>query len=221
MSWDSRKTFEELPDIQWAFGSINYDFIGIVISSEEDISAIQDAFPEFARYAKDIWHIMEKNNFEYRLCGGDMWHASAQQVQDAYEGMLNLLEENPYVTDDDVKKWRTYISPTNHIGKTQKKTPENRPGFVYVIRGEETNLYKIGRTKNWEQRIGDIRNSSPTPIEIIGIFHTEKDHIALELDIHEKFSEYRQHGEWFEFCDDILEELISVIIEREGVRKIQ
>ena len=69
------------------------------------------------------------------------------------------------------------------------------PGYVYLFRDKE-GLYKIGRSKNPQQRAKDI--SQPNfPIDVICILKTN-DAAMLECNMHELFAEKRVEGEWFE-----------------------
>jgi hypothetical protein len=68
-------------------------------------------------------------------------------------------------------------------------------GYVYFIRCAETGLIKIGWTMNApEDRLEHLRGLSPTPLEGLGILEGGRE---LEGGFHDRFSEHRDHGEWF------------------------
>lgn len=70
------------------------------------------------------------------------------------------------------------------------------PGMVYVIKCGTS--YKIGRTRNLAQRLGQM--SLPNKPRIVRT-HNCADPGSLELRLHEMFDHRRLHGEWFELTD--------------------
>lgn len=86
-------------------------------------------------------------------------------------------------------------------------------GYVYVLRRKDTNHYKIGRTKNLEQRLKSYK--LPFDCDLIHVIKCGRKHSSLEIEnfIHFKFSPYRINGlmicgsrprEWFELSDSDL-----------------
>ena len=75
--------------------------------------------------------------------------------------------------------------------------------LIYLVRGKVTELIKIGQTKvDIEQRVKELQIGSPDILEVIAV--TFEPHTS-ENELHNKFSEYRKHGEWFLPSEDILE----------------
>ncbi|NEQ64793.1 MAG: GIY-YIG nuclease family protein [Symploca sp. SIO2D2] len=74
----------------------------------------------------------------------------------------------------------------------------NKPGYIYLIHAQETDRYKIGlTTRSVEARFAELNSSqSPYPLEIIDWFETDNVTDDEEY-LHEKFADYRVHGEWF------------------------
>lgn len=73
--------------------------------------------------------------------------------------------------------------------------------FVYFIRGVEGGPIKIGRASSPAMRLAQLQAMSPIQLEIIGLCRggsIEENHL------HRKFEPQRQHGEWFEPCDELL-----------------
>lgn len=68
--------------------------------------------------------------------------------------------------------------------------------FVYVINEVGTNFYKIGFTKNVDDRFNFFKIKLPFKYSTTAIFLTEN-HKVLEKKIHSFFSEKRMDGEWF------------------------
>ncbi len=71
---------------------------------------------------------------------------------------------------------------------------------MYFIAG--AGLIKIGISTNIKSRFRAIRNSSPVPLELLGVTPggTFKEGRA-----HQRFLQLRRHGEWFEDCPELRE----------------
>lgn len=76
--------------------------------------------------------------------------------------------------------------------------PPDRSGYVYLIRAEGTDRYKIGRSVNPVARHQTLTKQSPYPLRIAECFWTP-DCISDERFLHETLASYRVFGEWFEF----------------------
>lgn len=83
---------------------------------------------------------------------------------------------------------------------------DNRPNHVYIIRTEGTNFYKIGRTKNVEQRIYSLRTANPYPVEVVLACRIDEA-FKVEAYLHYKLQRYSIRGEWFELPKDILDKI--------------
>lgn len=82
-------------------------------------------------------------------------------------------------------------------------------GYVYIIRSE-VGLYKIGRTRKLERRLGQIRTFSPVPTEIYYSRHV-RDSLDLEKILHKVFVKRREHGEWFRLGEAELAEAKRIV----------
>jgi len=70
-------------------------------------------------------------------------------------------------------------------------------GFVYFIIEEDTGRVKIGKTTNTpEDRLRSLRTGNSHPLKLICYMETMYPEI-LERKLHNRFSPYRIHGEWF------------------------
>lgn len=72
-------------------------------------------------------------------------------------------------------------------------------GFTYIVWATGTNLYKIGFSNDVDRRIGSLKSGSPHPLEVI--LTVPGTHV--EKILHGIFADYRKHGEWFEFDNDL------------------
>ncbi len=85
----------------------------------------------------------------------------------------------------------------------------NKPGYIYLIHAQGTNRYKIGlTTRSVEQRFAELNGSqSPYPLELLEVISTDNV-TTTEGYLHSKFSLQRRHGEWFEFTNWQLREVL-------------
>ena len=90
--------------------------------------------------------------------------------------------------------------------KFLKLRPEAAPGYIYLVQAVGTDKFKIGRATNVANRLRTIQTSSPLKIRYV--YHAYVRNMNFyEMELHHKFSEQREIGEWFtlsksdiEFC---------------------
>jgi len=73
--------------------------------------------------------------------------------------------------------------------------PDDYPDGIctYFVMGLESGRIKIGRTKNLKSRMSAINCDCSEVVIVVGIIAGD-----VEEEIHEKFSNYRIKGEWFD-----------------------
>ncbi|MEU4012096.1 MarR family transcriptional regulator [Streptomyces pseudogriseolus] len=71
--------------------------------------------------------------------------------------------------------------------------------WVYVIGSPVVRPVKIGVSDDPEERLEDLQTGSPVPLVLLWQVHGGQ---RLESLLHERFTAYRTHGEWFDFGDD-------------------
>tara|TARA_R100000664_G_scaffold10429_2_gene17233 strand:+ start:1183 stop:1680 length:498 start_codon:yes stop_codon:yes gene_type:complete len=83
--------------------------------------------------------------------------------------------------------------------------------MIYLVKAEETNLYKIGYTKGQvKNRVKGLQTSCPHKLSIV----KEVDgSLSKERQLHEIFAENRQQGEWFKFNEKTLEKVFDTMEE--------
>lgn len=95
----------------------------------------------------------------------------------------------------------TLVRPGDKIASYKESTYKiARPGFVYLIRSA-SGYYKIGRTKNPDDRIATFSVKLPFEVEYEHLIETT-DMYQLEKDLHARFADRRVNGEWFDLTDD-------------------
>ncbi len=68
--------------------------------------------------------------------------------------------------------------------------------YVYLLRDPSSNLIKIGRATNLEQRLRNLRTANPN-LELVHAFENV-DAVKVEGCLHKKFAIYQQDGEFFD-----------------------
>ena len=84
--------------------------------------------------------------------------------------------------------------------------------MIYLIKAEETNLYKIGYTAGaTENRIKSMQTGCPYKLSII-----EEINGTLEKEkwLHKIYKKNRKQGEWFEFDKETLKKVCKKMVSR-------
>ncbi|SHL74993.1 GIY-YIG nuclease family protein [Streptomyces yunnanensis] len=76
---------------------------------------------------------------------------------------------------------------------------DTKSRWVYLVGSTLTRPVKIGVATNVKARLDELRVGSPLPLHLIWKARGGR---ALERTLHEYFSPYRIHGEWFDFGDE-------------------
>lgn len=71
-------------------------------------------------------------------------------------------------------------------------------GYIYFIRSD--NLVKIGYSTNPVDRLHTLQIGSPVELTLVAAFPA---HMEEEREIHALLQEFREHGEWFTWCEPI------------------
>lgn len=94
-----------------------------------------------------------------------------------------------------------YLYRTMIISQEQYQHYKKNQGYVYLIHAEGTNRYKIGRSINPLKRYEQLQGQSPFPLRVENCVWSP-DSVLLEKQLHDRFCDFRVHGEWFELEDD-------------------
>lgn len=66
--------------------------------------------------------------------------------------------------------------------------------YVYVLHAEDSGLTKIGFSRRVNKRISEISRMSGGKLNLIAKIPADRE---LETKLHQKYYNYRSHGEWF------------------------
>jgi hypothetical protein len=114
---------------------------------------------------------------------------------------LKLIEANG-MTDDAIFNIN-YEEDRICIAQQHKKSiKEESISVVYLIHNIETNKLKIGTTYYINKRLSTIKSSIGCDLVLL---HSIKGDASLEKELHKKFSEFRDIGEWFIYHESIID----------------
>ncbi len=89
--------------------------------------------------------------------------------------------------------------------------------LIYIIKNNNTEFYKIGITKNLNNRFRQLELQSGCDLKIFDYYILDKQSKLnakqIEKRLHEKYNHYRIVGEWFDVktvIDDVLNDLIQL-----------
>lgn len=87
--------------------------------------------------------------------------------------------------------------------------------YVYLIKSEETDRYKIGISKNPAKRLKQLQTGNSEKLVLINKYETSLFN-KIETTLHNRYSYLKKEGEWFEFG---LDQELSFISECENIEK--
>jgi hypothetical protein len=84
----------------------------------------------------------------------------------------------------------------------------NGEGWIYLIESEN-GLHKIGYTANLKHRLLSLSAQSSVVVRYIHYFKSK--HMATsEKWLHNKYKDYRHHGEWFQLPSEKIQEIVAM-----------
>lgn len=89
-----------------------------------------------------------------------------------------------------------------------KRLLDERPYFVYILIDEKQESMKIGESCFPNQRKTSLEKEYKQKLDFLCVFRTNSNDF-LEEAFHRYFSEYRIKGEWFEFNDEMRDDILG------------
>ncbi len=77
---------------------------------------------------------------------------------------------------------------------------------VYFVVCEITQSVKCGIAVDVDKRLAGMQTGCPTPLRVMASFEGD---LFRERRIHKRLTNFRRHGEWFRYCDDVREIIID------------
>lgn len=72
--------------------------------------------------------------------------------------------------------------------------------LIYFVQPVNGGLVKIGRSATPHSRLAQLQAHSPLELKIVGVARGSS---LIENLLHRRFAAHRQHGEWFEPCEEL------------------
>lgn len=197
-------------------GDYEFTMFFITGSEVEDgiiVPASQELTPDYVRALEQARIAYKYKQAEIMLSyDGGYWLENADiqaTVAIIREGQrLGMLEPNEHTEHEilmltDTRYRSDALRKARANDKAQPKQRKQETGHVYLIKSSE-GYYKIGRSKNVQQRISTLGVQLPFDIEVL---HTIKsdDYRLLETELHELFAPKWVRGEWFALSPDDIE----------------
>lgn len=93
-----------------------------------------------------------------------------------------------------------------------RRTKQGFDQFVYIFSLGFDDLYKIGKSRDWSQRLNSLKSSNPylKPVAVVG---TLIDYNTVEKTMHQRFREYKLQREIFKLDDELLDVVVTVLME--------
>lgn len=118
---------------------------------------------------------------------------------------LELLDAD-YI-DLERQLYRLY---SHHLRSQHAKLgTQNRAGYVYLLYDHESGRCKIGRAKNWQRRAKQFGVDLPFRSSVFHVIRCQ-DMVSAETMLHQRYSQFRTNGEWYDLTDNHIEEIKAI-----------
>jgi hypothetical protein len=116
-----------------------------------------------------------------------------------------------------MNKYKNYIIEAldkriNILENNQKTVPDNKNGIIYVLKTDYNiiDLYKIGKTKKFKERIRTHNSSHIDNVDIVHIYETNYiDEVEKCLKNALSSKQYRKRKKFYQIDLDVLKDLIK------------
>ena len=140
----------------------------------------------------------------------DKHEVSLYQKIDGYKDALETLKARNRQLEYDLRKANGKVEEY----KKRRNETRNPSGYVYLLRAIDSDgLYKIGRTRNPDNRLRTFSVKLPFRVEFEHLIATD-DMYALESDLHTKYTSTRQRGsEFFRLTAEQVAEIKEIALD--------
>lgn len=95
----------------------------------------------------------------------------------------------------------------NYSGITLSNKNKNPNGFIYFIKANGHDYYKIGVSSNVRRRLNDIDSYMPFDMQILSL-HWLNNVYEVEGEIHKSISKFKIRREWYQLTIDKAKEIM-------------
>lgn len=163
-------------------------------------------------------YIITKEEDGYIISNNMSFIMEAEQVEEVAKGLLKYarkhkkdIEMYNLKRDMEIKEelcgWNKKSVEEDRANR-EKRKKEMKKGYVYLF--ECGGKYKIGYSKNVEKRIKQL-DYRPYNIKLLAKSKFLSNAYEIEQELHQFWQDNRITGEWYEFEDDYINEVIDEI----------
>lgn len=157
-------------------------------------------------------YVINKVEGGYFLSNGNGFVIESEQAIEIGKGLIEFAKKHSkelekYNINRNIelqKEINSYWKEMNE--KTMKKV--DKSGYIYLF--ECGGRYKVGYSKNPDRRLKEL-DKRPFKLNIIARSKKLDKAYDLEQELHQKLEKYRINGEWYEFSDDFVERIETLI----------
>lgn len=137
---------------------------------------------------------------------GLFYKSELEQIRDAVLATLELYDYQE-ITDDlvDEKDKIAMDLELSRFSNSRKTKKEETIDDLYLIHDLDSNLLKIGRSKNAKKRLKQLQTANGNKLELVCVIKGSGSNETL---LQEHFKDLRKEGEWFIFDESILDQFI-------------
>lgn len=117
-----------------------------------------------------------------------------KEIKNSVDLFYKLLEERGLDADRYNLERLANMVLEDERGKNRSKD-KDKSGFVYLLKGDD--CYKIGKSKEPKTRTERLAVKLPFEVELVHTVESNR-HSKLEKFLHNKFSDKKVNGEWFD-----------------------
>ncbi len=140
--------------------------------------------------------IREKRSAERRAAGIPKWeekgyHCISEVDEESSTGFCSLCNQRVKVWRQ-LKGWACGVQKANY--SKQRQASLRHDEVVYFVLAPAAGLMKIGKTNSVQLNLTALRRGSPVELQL---WATIPGGLKKERELHKKFADVREHGEWF------------------------
>ncbi len=186
------------------------------------------------KYKEEDWFVIASNKkaackYHEEAEGFDYGYAKAKEICEvsieyqkdkAYWAQLDMLKdlgftilsEAPYRI---VMKDGKIYQEGSTVKLVVMESSYDKEG-LYIVNMANTNMYKIGITKDFSQRLRSLQTGNPFIIEVHN-FYPLKSSRRIESFLHKKYQHRKLGGEWFQLATRDLVEIHEYVMTHQSV----
>lgn len=186
----------------------NKDYVGCLefFSRLFIVPEVSKAYENNLKYKDEIIEVLKDSLQERSTIQSQHIQRMEAAIGNGFSHYLNRLNDLERATEK-LKKERAELERVKT--EIKKSKPNNNYGFVYLFHNTENDSYKIGLSKDPEKRLGAIKTSLSSDVEMILSIETG-DMVSLESYLHDRFKDRRIRGEWFKLTKEDVDYIKSL-----------